>query len=190
MGLKKEGFAVLLADTNRENINLARLEGLPVYFGNALSDVARDDLELMGIGNLLAVTPNHEVNTLAGLHLVDLFGRSNLYQIELHLEKDRKGQTEGQGRTVFGRDILLDDLIHLLDNGAVIRKTKLTEEYDFERWNQKHGDTAVPLFLILESGSLRLFTVSNPPVPTVGQTILALGQPERVNPAPPQEEAG
>jgi CPA1 family monovalent cation:H+ antiporter len=182
LSLKAEGFPVLLADTNRQNVNVARLEGLPVYFGNILSDRSRDDLELMGIGKLLGMTSNHEVNTLAGLHLIDIFGRSNLYQVQVHSEKDHKGRTEGQGRAVFGRGILLDDLTGLLENGAVMRRTKLTQEFDFSKWLEKHQDTAVPLFLVTESGGLRVFTADNPPTPGTGQTILALGQPEAAKP--------
>lgn len=188
--LQSEGFSVLLSDTNRENINRARLEGLPVHFGSALSEAARDDLDLMGVGKLLAITPNHEVNTLAGLHWVDQFGRPNLHQIQLHSEKDRKDKADGQSRMVFARETLLQDLNEQLDNGAVMRKTRLTEEFGFEQWTAKHGGRAIPLFLISESGTLRLFTQDNPPTPTVGQTLLALGQPEpSKSPSPSQPAA-
>jgi NhaP-type Na+/H+ or K+/H+ antiporter len=184
LSLQSEGFPVLLADTNRENVTAARLEGLPVYFGNILSDKSRDDLELMGIGKLLGMTSNHEVNTLAGLHLIDIFGRSNLYQVQVHPEKDRKGSAEGQGRLVFGRDILLRDLESRLESGAIVRKTKLSEAFDYNQWKVKQGNTAIPLFLVLESGALRLFTVEKPPVATAGHTIIALGQPEPARTAP------
>ena len=184
LSLQSEGFPVLLADTNRENVTPARLEGLPVYFGNILSDKSRDDLELMGIGKLLGMTSNHEVNTLAGLHLIDIFGRSNLYQVQVHSEENKKSGTEGQGRLVFGGGVLLDDLNHRMETGAVIRKTKLSEEFDYSQWKARHGSVAVPLFLILESGALRLFTAQKPPVPAVGQTIIALGQPEPAKTAP------
>jgi len=86
------------------------------------------------------------------------------------------------GRLVFSKDILLKDLNGLLDNGAVVRKTKLSAEFGFDHWKEKHGNSTIPLFLISESGALRLFTLSNPPVPTAGQTILALGQPEAAKP--------
>jgi len=187
LALQSEGFPVLLADTNRENVTPARLEGLPVYFGNILSDSSRDELELMGIGKLLGMTSNHEVNTLAGLHLIDLFGRSNIYQVQVHLESDRKSKAEGQGRLVFARDILLRDLNGLLSSGAVMRKTKLSAEFDFKQWREKHGAVAIPLFLITESRALRLFTVESPPSPAIGQTILALAHPEPAKPATPAQ---
>jgi NhaP-type Na+/H+ or K+/H+ antiporter len=187
LGLQSEDFPVLLADTNRENVIAARLEGLSVYFGNILSDKARDDLELLGIGKLLGLTSNHEVNTLAGLHLIDLFGRSNLYQVQVHPETDRKKATEGHGRLVFHKDFLLSDLNTLLAQGAVIRKTKLSKEFDYRQWEAKHGANTVPLFLIQESGNLRVFTLNSPPTPGPGQTIIALGQPEPTKPAAERE---
>ncbi|MCU0787695.1 MAG: sodium:proton antiporter [Verrucomicrobia bacterium] len=184
LSLQSEGFPVLLADTNRENVAAARLEGLPVYFGNILSDDSRDGLELMGVGKLLGMTSNHEVNTLAGLHLMDIFGRSNIYQVQVHAETDRKSKAEGHGRLVFAKNILLRDLNGLLESGAVMRRTRLSAEFGFEQWKEKHGAGTIPLFLITETGTLRLFTLSNPPLPVPGQTILALGQPEAAKPAP------
>jgi hypothetical protein len=105
-----------------------------------------------------------------------------LYQIRIHPENDRRGKAEIRGRLVFAKDVLLDDLSRLLANGAVMRKTKLSPEFDFKQWKTKHGSSAIPLFLITESANLRLFTVDSPPVPTAGQTIIALGQPEPVKP--------
>lgn len=50
------------------------VEGLRTSYGNVLSEQARDALELSGIGRLLALTPNQEVNTLAAMHFVEFFG--------------------------------------------------------------------------------------------------------------------
>jgi hypothetical protein len=65
-----------------------------------------------------------------------------------------------------------------------MRRTRLSAEFGFEQWKEKHGAGTIPLFLITETGTLRLFTLSNPPLPVPGQTILALGQPEAAKPAP------
>ena len=81
--VQREGLTVLLADTNWENLAAARLEGLPTYHGNVLSEEARDELELTGIGRLVALTPNQEVNALAAMHFIEFFGRSEVYQVQV-----------------------------------------------------------------------------------------------------------
>ncbi len=74
--LKAAGVEVMLADTNAGNIRAARMAGLRTYLGSPTSDLADERIDLSGIGRLLALTPNHNVNTLAALHYRPLFGRA------------------------------------------------------------------------------------------------------------------
>ena len=74
--LSNEGFPVLLADTNRGNVNAARMAGLPTFFGNILAESSLEKLNLDGIGRMLAVTANDEANSLASLHFAEVFDRS------------------------------------------------------------------------------------------------------------------
>ena len=48
--LKEKGYRVLLVDSNRVNINTARMQGIETYFGNVLADYAIDEMDLGGIG--------------------------------------------------------------------------------------------------------------------------------------------
>ena len=188
--LQDEGVQVMLADTNRQNAAAARLEGLPVHFGNVLAEHARDSLELTGIGKLVAMTPNHETNILAALHFIEAFGRREVYQVQVHTDAEKTKKTESHGRMLFGKDVLLKNLNDKLAQGAVVRKTKLTEEFDYKNWKDHYGDSTLPLFLLTESGMVRLFTSENPPNPTPGNVILALGQPpaEKIVDTPHAEE--
>ena len=54
--LKEHEIPVRLADTNWENIRLARMDNLPVYFGNPASEHASNNIDLTGIGRLLVVS--------------------------------------------------------------------------------------------------------------------------------------
>ncbi len=64
-------------------------------------------------------------------------------------------------------------------DGAVIKKTRLTQEFDFAAFRRLHGDTAIPLFLIRESGQLAPFTVTDPPTPKPGTTLISLVDPRK-----------
>ena len=172
--VQREGLTVLLADTNWENLAAARLEGLPTYYGNVLSEEARDELELTGIGRLVALTPNQEVNALAAMHFIEFFGRSEVYQVQVHTQGGKKTEFEPQGRLLFGKDVFLADLSARLELGAVARRTTLTREFPFEAWKSRYGDEALPLMLVTGGASLKLFTAYDPPIPMEGQTIIAL----------------
>lgn len=59
-----QGFKVLLVDSNRDNIYAARMEGLATYHGNILWKHIIGEINLDGIGRLLALTSNNEANSL------------------------------------------------------------------------------------------------------------------------------
>ena len=63
--LQSHGFKTLLTDSTWENIRLARMEGLETYFGNPISEHADRNLNLIGLGKLLAMSGRLNLDTLA-----------------------------------------------------------------------------------------------------------------------------
>ena len=80
--LRDQGEVVAVVDTNRANIAEARLQGITTYAMSVLSEELLEKIEGTGIRQLLALTPNEEVNSLAAVHFARVFGRSNVYQLE------------------------------------------------------------------------------------------------------------
>ena len=81
--LQEQGIKVVLADSNWANVTAARRQGLRTCYTNVLTEGALEEIEieLDGVGRLLALTPNDEVNALATLHFADLFDRAQMYQL-------------------------------------------------------------------------------------------------------------
>ncbi|MDP2690530.1 MAG: sodium:proton antiporter [Deltaproteobacteria bacterium] len=182
--VKDAGFKVLLADTNWNNINAARMSGLPVYYGSVLSEAVFQESELEGVGRLLAFTPNYGVNSLSVLHFNKVFESSELYQL-VPQKDDRSAGGKGEavskhlhGRFLFGKDINFPYLTHRFYSGAVVKKTRLTEKFDFEAFRKRHGPSAVPLFLITGEGVISVFTTGKQLEPGPGDTLLSLVDPE------------
>lgn len=178
--VKEAGFRVLMVDSNAENIRVARMEGLSTWLGSILSHQAIDEMDLGGIGRFLALTPNREVNSLAGQHFSEVFGRESVYLLPLPPAKGIRSETASKfvhGRIAFGPEITFNYLQDRFGAGAEVKKTKLTEEFDFEAFKAFYNGTAVPLFLVTDTGRLTVFTAVDPPQPKVGQTVIALVDP-------------
>ena len=188
--LKASGFKVVLIDTNRSHIYAARMEGLPTYYGSGLTETSITNIEMEGIGKLLAMTPNNSVNSLAALHFNEVFESSAIYQLppwEEETKQDKESVSKRlRGRYLFGREVTSGYLARRFALGGVLKKTKLTEEFTFKAFLERYGEDTVPLFLISESDELITFTVENPPVPKAGQTLIALISPQ---PEPPQVQS-
>lgn len=175
VALRKLGFAVRIVDTNHALVKRARLEGVPATNANVLSEQTIEHLDLGGIGRFLALTPNDEVNSLAALHLVDVFGRAGVFQLtpERRAVKDESTAGHLRGRFLFGKDVTSGNLALRVLGGSVVKATKLTDEFDYQDFRRCYGDSARVLF-VSDGGRLAVVTADNAPTPHPGQTVVAL----------------
>ena len=175
--LKAEGFKVALVDSNWENITAARLAGLPTHFGGILSKRVLDEISFYGIGRLLALTSNDEANSLAAVHFSDVFGRQEVYQLSPGGGEQARKMVSLQhlsGRYLFGPTITHAFLTDKFARGATIKKTSLTEKFDYEAFQERQSQTAIPLFVITQDKILRVVTAEGTPKPRPGQTLISL----------------
>jgi NhaP-type Na+/H+ or K+/H+ antiporter len=170
---------VVLADSNWTNVAAARREGLRALHVNVLGERALDEIPVEGLGRLLALTPNDEVNSLAALHFREIFGRSEVYQ----LPSGNAGQREEdlaptlRGRLLFAPTATYEELGRRFAAGATIERTKLAPDFDPEAFRQRYGDRTLPLFLLQENGNLAVFATDRAPTPRPGQTLVHLVEP-------------
>lgn len=175
--LKNEGVPVLMIDTNWWNISAARLEGLPTYYASILSERVQTELDLSGIGRLLAMTSNDEVNSLAALDFIDSFGRSEVYQLPPHGHEEmrtKKLPHHLRGRLLFNKQISYPYLHELFDQGAVIKKTTFSQTYTYKLFQSQLDKKVTPLFLITEKKDLLVYTTESQPTPRAGQTLISI----------------
>ncbi len=178
--LQQEGLAVLLVDTNQHAVARARMAGLPTCWANICSEYAREEIDVGGLGRLLAMTPNSEVNTLAAREFVELFDRAEVYHLPLGEAKPERPERlapQRAGRVLFGSDATFGYMSGRLVSGAVVKKTGLSEEFDYNDFVNLYGESALVLFVIDESGKLIVRTTESTTEPRPGQTLITLVEP-------------
>lgn len=179
--LQTEGYKVLIVDANWANISAARMDGLQTFYANILSQYAIDEIELGGIGRLLALTYDDEFNSLAVLQFVNVFGRSESYQLISDSEQSDTKKVVSRhlhGRILFGQGVSYTELSKRFFKGATMKATTLSSEFDYAAFQAHHGDSAIPLFLIDNSGKLKMFTADTPLKPRPEQKIISIVDPE------------
>ncbi|KAA5545296.1 sodium:proton antiporter [Roseiconus nitratireducens] len=175
--LKELDIPTLLIDTNYRKVSEARMAGLDAECLNILNEPARHDLPLNGIGKMMALLQNDEVNTLAIHECSGLFDRSELYQLSFNLENshNRRGMTKNlKARELFGQTLTFSQLRDLHARGAHFKRTKLGEEFTFQDYQRRYPDGAFVLCVVDEDRNVIPMTVDNPFTPAAGQTIIAL----------------
>ncbi|QDU95302.1 K(+)/H(+) antiporter NhaP2 [Lignipirellula cremea] len=177
--LHDNGVLVLVVDTNFRHVAAARMEGMRAECASILSEHVAEELELGGIGRLMALTPNDTVNVLAVRVFTHHFGRQNVYQ--LPPAEGGAGAREAvgrqlQGRRLFDKNMSYEKLSQLLGPGGacLIKRTKLTEEFTLSDYRVQYNDAPVLMFVISEGGTVRIITADNETPPQAGDTILAI----------------
>ena len=183
--LKKENVFVLLVDTNWSEVHAARMEGLPAIYESVFAERVAAEAEATETGRLLALSSNSEVNSLAALRFTRAFGRAEVHQ--LMPERDRKVDVqealEFHGRILFGPEATYSYLTRRFRAGAVVKKVRLTGEFQYDDFKDHYGQTALPMFLIDENGRMRIFTRDSSPTPKSGDSLIALVDPVDEEPA-------
>lgn len=182
--IKENGFQVVIVDTNRRDVLRARMAGIQAVHGSVLSEQVVEEIHLSGIGKLLALTSNDEVNSLAVLHFTELLDRQELYQL-VPYQTEKGGEQNFspkhlRGRFLFSESMYYSDLRKRFYSGAVIKSTKLTKDFTFEDFKSHYDDQATPLFLINENKELMVITTDKPIKPKPGQTIIAMAFDKKI----------
>ena len=148
-----------------------------MYHGSVLSDQADEELELPGIGKLLALTANDEVNALSARHYVHLFGRQNLYQLSpsrAASEGSSELSSELRARVLGSADLTYQELQRRFGAGAQFTSTPLTDQFGLDDWLSEHGEGAVPLIVMRPTGDVVVSAVGGTLEPRPGDTLIGL----------------
>ncbi|MFC1725641.1 cation:proton antiporter [candidate division KSB1 bacterium] len=176
--LSSQKLRVIAVDTNRYNIAAARLQGIETYYGSIISEDIIHKINFAGIGRLLALTPNDEINNLSILHFSEVFDRSETYQLSQNKSTGEKIKSDVsinlRGRILFGEKTTYDYISQRIAGGAKIKCTSLTAEFDFSAFQEHYNNDAVPLFLINQDKELIVFSVDKSIEPVSGNILISL----------------
>lgn len=181
--LTDQKFQVVLADDDWEGISKARMAGLSTFFGNPTSQHAALNLDLTGIGRLLAMSSRRELNSLACLHYRQEFGREQVYRLRVLAPEDANNRSAFAGnlraKALFGADMTRTRFVELLEGGWRIKTNALTEAFGWPDFVAQHGADTVLLFGLEPNGKLRVNSNREKTEPRPGWTVIALVPPQQ-----------
>ena len=171
---------VIVVDASLQRLALARQKGIPFYHGEILNEATEHNLELAPYQNLVAATENEAYNALVCNEFAHEIGRDRVFQLGESADGDDKHALPAslRGRALFESGFGVEDVSERQRQGWVFRKTRLSEEFDFEKMQEKLPDAANMLLLIRDNGTIRFFTHAAKPEPRAGDTILSFSPPQ------------
>lgn len=176
--LNSQGFTTLVCDTSWDNISAARMDGLKTFYGNPVSEYADNHIDLVGIGHLLGLSPQHELNALACMRYRHEFGQHSLFTLPTNVEENisdkRTIAQRHKGKTLFTDDLTYGQFADQLNQGATIHVTMLTETFSFEDLLSETDGKRYPLFAIDKNDRIHAFSKERSIAAKAGWSIISL----------------
>jgi len=180
--LSSAEIPVLIAERNWWRLRGARNEGLPVYYGEILSEAAAHTVDLHHYGALLAFSDNDDYNSLLCTDFAPEFGRNNVFQIGRHegsVTETDLPVTIG-GRTL-ARGHAFEYFARNLADGWTFGVTSLTEEYTLETYRETRPEAEI-LAVLSASNILKFAGPNQLPKATNGDRILTFEHRQKAEP--------
>ncbi|CAA0118944.1 Na(+)/H(+) antiporter NhaH [BD1-7 clade bacterium] len=180
--LNKDGFHVILADSNWEHVKRARMEGLQTFYGNPTSEYAELHLDTSNIGYVIAASPLKDLNTLACSKFRAELGDKRVFSFN-SITEARSSAKHIASSSHRGR-VLVDDKFTFsmanieIKRGATLSTTTLSDTFSFaDLIDNQTGK--IPIYAADEKGKLRFFTAGESLQPAPGWKITSLTLTER-----------
>lgn len=161
---------VSIADSSKFALWQARKRGITDFYGDLLNDKFRHRFDWSEFSHIVAVSDSDAYNALVCSELGPELGFDKVLQVA---PDQRSGMTVPRGAMLFPKPIGIYDLQTHVADGWYFSRTKITEQFDFEKFLDQLAPGAAPLAVVHSDGSLKLF--SNLYTPTVedGDTVIS-----------------
>ena len=185
-GLKDQNIDVHLSDPAWENCKMARMDGLPCYYGNPQSEHAERYLPLAQLKSVIALSPNRHHNALGVQYFSHLLNEQSVFSLRSstnHAKANKDSATFLSRQILFGEQGNYARLSSLIAKGGKVSATRLSEEFSWQQYLDVNKE-AIPLFIISERSKedapllIRPFVISMQKQPEEGEKIVALQPPK------------
>ncbi|WP_084106480.1 sodium:proton antiporter [Demequina sp. NBRC 110056] len=176
--LRRLKIAVLVADGSYQRLQPLRMNDVPTYFGEILSEHAELELDTSELSYVLCATENDYYNALVARSQGAERGFHRTFQIATHGESsDEAKRLPFERRASFAFDGAwdYDELNARIEQGWSIHTTKLTKDFGWQQWRVRQRDRGVEWMLVGEltaQGEFRLYSDEQRFIPDTGATVI------------------
>lgn len=173
--LQELDINVLVADSSWHNLRPARLAGVPVFYGEILSEFAEESVELAHVRTVLAATSNDAYNALVCSHLAPEIGQSQVFQLPMggsDLDDPKSMSRTRRGNIAFDKEAVFERLWRLHVRGWSFYKTRISDSYSYSDFLGDRPGDAIEVLLISPDGDVAFFASDAELEPKPGDTVV------------------
>lgn len=182
--LQSLDLPVMITDTSWQRLSAPRQAGIATYHGEILAEATEERLDLTQFQVLVATTENEAYNALVCSEFAPDIGRDSVYQLGgSGDDEDHRSLPEAlRGRAMFGSGHGVEEIMQREAAGWTFRKTRISEQFDFDDARSALPDEADMLFVLRKDGRIRFFTHASRPTPQPGDVVVSYGPSRHADP--------
>ena len=171
------GLPVMIADSSWQRLSAVRQAGIDAYHGEILAETTEERLDLTRFQVLAATTDNEAYNALVCSEFAHDIGRDSVYQLGgSGDDEDHRSLPEAlRGRAMFTAGHGVEDILRREAAGWTFRKTRISEQFNFEDARSTLPDEADMLLVLRKDGRIRFFSHAARPTPQNGDIVVSYG---------------
>jgi NhaP-type Na+/H+ or K+/H+ antiporter len=157
--LDELGVQTLIVAREYLDLSRARMAGLNTVTANILSEFAVQDMDMSGIGTLLAATRDDEHNATATREFARVLGRAHVFQLRRTEQQEGRVSTRKDaaghltGRAAFVPPLSHRELHERVQSGMEVRRARLTDEFTLSDLRSAYDGQLVLMFLRKEGST-------------------------------------
>jgi NhaP-type Na+/H+ or K+/H+ antiporter len=136
------------------DLSRARKAGLRTVTANVLSEYAVEEMDLAGIGSLVACTNDDEHNATATREFARSLGRAHVFQLRRSGQQGRSSSSSRTdaashltGRSAFRPALSHREMQQRVDAGLRVKKVRLDRDFTLADFEDRYAGKAVVLFV-------------------------------------------
>lgn len=171
------GLPVMISDTSWQRLASPRQAGIETYHGEILAETTEERLDLSQFQVMVSTTENEAYNALVCNEFAHDIGRDSVYQLGgSGDDEDHRSLPEAlRGRAMFTAGHGVEDILQREAAGWTFRKTRISEQFNFDSARSTLPDEADMLFVLRKDGRIRFFTHAARPTPQNGDIVVSYG---------------
>lgn len=170
---------VLILDRSWGSLSQARRLGIKTEVGDILSEHTKYNVDLTPYEILIAATEEDSYNSLICQRFVPEMGRENIFQTPIYTGNPNDYSKSVGGKKLFDQEYNIHTLNRYVEEGYMIRKTNLTEQYTLEHFLVDSSHKTIPLFAVDKDNNLVFLSNAKKRAFEPGTTIVSLTSPTR-----------
>ena len=174
---------VLVADTSWHALRPARLAGIPVFYGEILSEFAEESVEIAHVRTVLAATSNDAYNALVCTAIAPEIGNDRVLQLSMGEDYEEDPQALSRprrGQVAFDLGADFEKLWRLYVRGWRFFKTRLSANYAYQNFLDDRPEDALEILALHADGKVEFRSADAAVTAAAGDTIVYFAKPREV----------